>query len=356
MNRILVTGLSLGKEADACQACNFDFEWLVRYPSIFLWADEILVSGATWKTITECHWPSPEIGTSLKLIFEIIQSEGMVKIFDPTEVITNEIRDDLYAQVENDRLQLSKVFPEHAKLGDDESVPGQILLDGSEYCSPFIWSVYAGILLARYWKAQGLFSSTVFNFVRYKYGLTGYSSQSHPGIPASFQTVFDAYLPNTPLLPEYVTISRDQCSDCTKEQICKDTYLNSVEQNVKQLLNWRQRDEIQQLCGVVENIVTIRNQSGIIDPNDIISDVRDTENKLRRRVYGAFPKVQRWANIATMLSIPVAVAGLASSESLITLTAASVAGASKITEEFLKLLSSKYNWIGFHSKNVAKHE
>ena len=48
MNKVMITGLALGLETKACQACNFDFEWLLRYPSVLVWADKIVVTKGIW--------------------------------------------------------------------------------------------------------------------------------------------------------------------------------------------------------------------------------------------------------------------------------------------------------------------
>jgi hypothetical protein len=36
MIRVLVTGLAVGTDVGLCGACNYDFEWLFRYPSVHL--------------------------------------------------------------------------------------------------------------------------------------------------------------------------------------------------------------------------------------------------------------------------------------------------------------------------------
>ncbi len=356
MNKVLVTGLGLGYEVDACQVCNFDLEWLIRYPSVLLWADQILITGAIWDYISSGQLPYTELGRSVEMIFEMARAEGIVEIRDPAEVITPELKDAIFQQVEEDRVSLSKVFPDHVRLGSDEQVPGQIFVDGGEYCGPYLWSIHAGLLLARKWDAHCLFSKSVLGYCRYKFGLSGFPKEAKPGWIESIRSVFEAYVPNSPLLPGYALTTKDQCSICAREQACSDNYLIELEKNIRTLFGWRDYDEIQQFKAIVEDLVDKRNETGsLIDPQDVLNDFRAEEEKLRRRVKLVFPKVKRWANISTMLSIPVVVAGVASDVPLITASGAVLAGLSKLTGELVELLSSKYSWIGFVSKEIELH-
>lgn len=361
-NKVLITGLALGTESGVCAVCNYDLSWLLRYPSTLLWADKILVTNAIWDVISNERWPNdfPEVAKSTKLIFSIAKEEGVVEIVDPTDVITTSIKDTIFSEIAKDRDLFSKALPEHVKLGDEEQVPGQIIIDGYEYCTVSLWATYGALLLARKWGAHCMFDDPTFNYCRIKFGLSKYPKQAEPGMIEGFQSLFKAYLPNTSIFPEYA-ISRlfrqDLCSKCAKEQNCKDTYLVEVESNLKELFTWRKYDEVNQLKEVVEQIVHRRNENeGIMNPMDMVSDFQKTENRLKRRIKHIFPKVRRWANITTILSIPVALVGVATSDPLTTIIGAGLAGTSQLTKEMVELLTSKYNWVGFLSKEVATRQ
>lgn len=356
MNRVLVTGLGLYYEVDACQACNFDLDWLVRYPSVLLWADRVLVTGGFWETMRSGQAAYPELGRAVRLVFEMADAEGMVEVVDPAEAITPDLRDALFEQVQEDRASLARVFPNHIRLGDDSEVPGQIFVDGCEYCAPYLWSIHAGLVLARKFDAHCLFSQPVFDYCRYKFGLSGFPNEAKPGWNEAFHSVFEAYLPNSPLLPEYVVVDKTLCASCLHEEACRDNYLAELEKNVRGLLAWRDYDEVQQFKAVVRSVVEKRNKAGsLVDPEDVMSDLRAEQDRLRRRVRLVFPKVKRWANVSTMLSLPVAVAGVASEVPLLTVSGAALAGASKLAKELVELLSSRYSWIGFVSKEIELH-
>lgn len=228
-----------------------------------------------------------------------------------------------------------------------------MFLNGHEYCLPRVGTIYASLALARAWDAHCLFSTPVFNYCAHKFGLGGFPKTGEQGRIQAFQSVFEAYIPNESVFPEYVLFSEDQCPKCVNEEKCKGGYLSELEANLRKIISWRDYDEVYQLKAVVESIVDKRNKSGgVLDPTDVVRDFRHQEDKLRRKVKLTFPKVKRWANITTMLSIPVVVAGVASSSPLITVGGAALAGLSELTKELVDLLSSKYSWIGFMNKET----
>ena len=52
-NKILLSGLALGKDIGLCPVCNFDFDWLIQNPSSLLWIDKIIVPQNILNTIKD---------------------------------------------------------------------------------------------------------------------------------------------------------------------------------------------------------------------------------------------------------------------------------------------------------------
>jgi len=357
MNKVLVTGLALGYEVDACQVCNFDLSWLFRYPSTLVWADKILVTPAIRDTVRKGYSRDNEpLSRSLRLVFDFCEAQGIIEIGEPGTVISPSLRDSIFEQVQNDRGRLADMFPDHVSLGDEDQVPGQLFVDGIEYCLPSLWSIYAALLLSKAWDAHSLFSTQVLNYCRFKFGLAAFPDKADPGRVDSFSSVFDAYLPNLHLFPHYAYAAKDLCAKCGKESDCSGNYLSELEVNLRTLVSWRDYDEIHQLRGVVQSIVEEQVASqGVLDPREVRRELRDREAKLRRRMRLVFPQVKRWANMTTMLSIPVAVAGAAADMPLIIASAAAAAGLATLATETVELLSSKSRWVTFASKEADLH-
>jgi len=358
MNKLLVTGLALGKEADVCDACNFSFGWLLEYPSVFVWSDKILVPEVIWKAImAEAYPPSKELAKCCKLIFEIAEADGTIEIVSPLTIIDDTLKKAIFDEIEKDAALLQKTFPDRVStrlLGDSEDAPRELTIDGVGYCKARIWTIYASLILARALGANCLFEQEVLLYMRHKFGISGSPAQADSGKIESSRTIFEAVIPNDPIFPDYAFSSQRECLTCRREDSCKDTYLSTLEKSFTELIRWREYDEVQELRSTIEEIIRKRSAyNEPIDPQDIIHDFRDREKMLRNRLKSVFPKAKRWAHIATMLSIPIAVSGVVTGASLMTVAGAGSVGLSQLTKELINLLESKYRWISFLQTNAV---
>ena len=198
MNRVLVTGLALGREVGVCDVCNFDFSWILNRPSVLLWTDKILVTETIWDTVSQAAYPrdNEEVAESLRLVFDIGRREKIIEVVKCSDFMTTDLKDDIDEQVEKDRILLARFFPTHVTMGNEEKVPGQIFIDGVEYCAPNLWTIYAAFFLSRVLDAHCLFDNRVLNLCKYKFGLANFPTSADPGITETFQSVFHAYIPN----------------------------------------------------------------------------------------------------------------------------------------------------------------
>ena len=161
-------------------------------------------------------------------------------------------------------------------------------------------------------------------------------------------------MPNDSIFPEYVLANKQTlCTKCVNEDNCRDTYLSQLERNLESVLAWRDYDEVAQMKSVISNIVMRRSESGgIIDASDIRAEFIDIQNRLRRRIQLVFPRIQRWSNISTIASIPIALAGVATGSALLTITGGSLLGLAQAASKTTDYLTSKYSWIAFTNKAV----
>jgi len=186
------------------------------------------------------------------------------------------------------------------------------------------------------------------HYCRYKFGIKNLPIEGDIGKIESFKKIFDSSIPNTSIIPFYATAKSGKCALCKHEIKCKDTYLKSLESELKKILEWRNYDEINQLKNLVEKVIKEQYKTkDLIDPNDVITNFNDKKKKIRKNIYSVFPKVKRWANIATMISIPISVFGVATGNAIMTIAGVSLAGFSGFTKEQIHLLENKYRWITF---------
>ena len=349
MNRILVTGHGLGLELGTCAAANFDFGWILNYPSVLLWADKILVSRGIWDSViagAPAAYSSKPMAQCFQLLFRLMDEAHLVEVFEPDHFISPSLAEQLFDQVEQDLQILAQVFPDRFQFEDE------LRIDGTHYCFPYLTSVYAALILARTFDASCLFDPYALHYCRYKFGLNTFS-ESRVNTLESFRRIFNAYLPNQPILPSYVCCDPSQCSICKHENDCAQNYLQTFERDVRELLVWRTYDEIQQFRQTIDETVGRYQKAGANAlPDQVLHDFQAKERALRRLMKSVFPKVRRWANLATMISIPVGVAGAATGVPLFTLTGATVAALAQVTKHSLEYWTARHSWVGFVNQDV----
>ena len=115
------------------------------------------------------------------------------------------------------------------------------------------------------------------------------------------------------------------------------------------MFKWRNYDEIHQ----IKDVINQRNKiDGVINPIEIKNEFIDIRNKLNKRIKKVFPKVKRWPNLSTIMSVPIAIGGLVTGNPVLTVGGASMAGASTMVKELVTYLENKYNWVGFTNRQV----
>ncbi|MBN2828085.1 MAG: hypothetical protein JXQ26_08840 [Tissierellales bacterium] len=351
-NKLFVTGLALGIENDACPCTNYNVDWRFNYPSTLLWAKKIIVTKSIWKTITSSNY-EPEVDNkkevafskALKIIFEILYAEGLIEVVDINGIISDEVSESIYQSIDKDIEVLSKRFPKTFKFEDDDNY---FKIREETYCIPRLWTVYAGFILSRYFDANGLFSPYELNFYDYKYRIGSERVDELKGKYHAFQNVLELNLPNLEIGHMYLYDHQNQCLECKNEIRCKDSYLIDIEKNVKNVLQKRDYDEIQQIINLLNKISEKRDSNDFaINPIEFAQEFSTEKSKINRKVKSVFPKIKRWTNLTTFVSIPVALGGLVTGNPFLAISGGMITGVAKGSEELIKYFENKYNWINY---------
>jgi len=353
MNRLLVTGMAIGADSGLCNVCNYDFDWLIRYPSVFIWADQILVTNTVWDVVQQEAWPEPpSVAKCCKLVLELAQAHGLVEVREPSPLLKDDLRAAIALQADQDLRQIRTAYAGRVSVTDySKKQDGSFevpIIDGAEYCNPYVGSVYSSLALARAWEANCLFDRHALEWLRLKFGM-------HPpkeGVPDRldvFATVFESHLPNDPLIPYYGLCSEEPCKTCTREDACKGDYLRELEAETIARLKWRDYDEVREIKAVIDRIISRKASSigGALDRAEIAREFAEQQSKTTRRIRSIFPKVRRWCNLATMVSVPFAVLGLAFGADSVTVGGAVSTAAAQFGKEYVDFLESKSRWVGF---------
>lgn len=348
-NKVLITGLALGIDNGACQCSNYNIDWLFQYPSTLLWAKKIVTPKIIYDIIVNDKHSSlankkgGELSMAIKLIFQMLEAQGIIEVVDTSKLIDENLKKEIYASIEHDIAAIREV-----NQGAPEKEEEFVCIGDHKYCIPAMWTMYAGIIYSRILGASCLASETELEFYKFKFRSGAQRPVEVANKNEVIQKILMAHLPNEPISHRYLIDSKEQCSVCKKEAMCSTTYLGDIEKRVTAILTMRDADEIQQLLSFVDKI----HEKALAEidsplPDDVLRLYNDEMKKINKSISGVLPKVQRWASLTTMISMPFTFAGLISHNQDVAIAAGAFGAFGKSLEEAMKFTSSKYKWLGF---------
>ena len=241
-------------------------------------------------------------------------------------------------------------FQKSIRLEEDES-HRNFKIGSRGYCFPYVASIYAALELGEALDANCLFEPMDYEFLKYKYGLQMNAAVGNENVSA-LNKIFELYLPNTPILPYYVFAYSSRCAEveCKK---CEDTYLVDTEKFTKQILKWRDYDEIYRAKETIEKIIKNKQVlSGDVSIDEVKKEFLHRQNQVNRNIKKVFPMVKRWTNLTAIIATPLSILSAASGNLAATTAATSMLGLSKAADESMKYYESKNKWVGFINSMV----
>ncbi len=139
-----------------------------------------------------------------------------------------------------------------------------------------------------------------------------------------------------------------QRDECANAETCAKECLNETSQYIEEVIRLRNKEALTQLREVIQDITRDLHLSRTDLPTDtnLLTEFKRKVSSCQRQLDTAFPKIKRWCKTATMVSIPMALAGSATSKPLITpFSAAAIAGIAQALNIGTEVLSEKYKWV-----------
>lgn len=349
MNKVLLTGLGIGKTLDLCESCNLDFTWLIYNPSVLLWADKILLPEDYLKCLgTEKN----RFNALVNITLEMLDKNNVLELISPKFKYSAEEQVRIYIQFLRDKNNLLTKFPSAVKTGKDVT-HNEFFINDVPYCAPYILSLYGAIELANKNKAHCLFNRRDIIYLNY---LNEIKSDKIERKDQIYSEVFSTLLPNDSIIPKFALERIDKCHTCQHESSCKDEY-DCYEKTLNKALEYRDYDEFCQAKKVVDKIISKKDE--IIDDQDIKEVIRDFNEKkaiINKRIKGLFPKVKRWTNMATVISTPLAITSgilsvLHNTNTIIPISSGAITGIAEVVNKAIETYTDNNRWISFLDKN-----
>lgn len=340
MRKVLITGLGIGKDFGVCDARNMDYAELLINPEVLLWADKICIPDNDYFSDTI-------IDKECKLVFSLLEDRNLIYRYKVDDIDGNRFNNVLNLAAE-DMLAI-KSYDSSLAITNDTTLEE---FDSSDrkyrYCAPRIASVYSALIVADEIGARCLFSNYDESFLDLRF-VHLQDAGSTNTLNKVYKEIFTCRLPNEPILHEYGT--HTGCSNCKKEEHCKDNYLTDVEKQLQSVLELRDCDEMVQLRAVIDDIILKRDRLlGKANAEEIISDLRYRQEFIRRNIALRFKKVKRFANLATTVSVPLTLIGLTNSNNNLSMAGGLATGVATVINKSLENYESKNNWVNFIEK------
>lgn len=339
---ILVTGLVLGKETQICSCNNVNFGWLFSQSTDLLWADNVVVTENEMAVIKDQSKEQPYM-KAVDIIFSKLYDAGIVKVIPDSE-IDSEIAEELSARLTNDLSLLSDII----EVSDNENDP-IMTIGESHFCFPSLWTFYASIYLSFYHNVNFALSSDEFVFLKEliprKYGK--YIEESRTKV--AMQEVLGLYLPAINIGHPYLFEDKvTRCLSCAHNNNCQDDYLKQIEKQVDKVLEYRQYDEIRQLCEVLDKLCARKSSYGtILTGDELWTDLQEEAKIQERKAYKVLKQISKWRRISTYASIGLGAASFISP--YFGLSSAVPAAASQFLSDKEKKIKKDASWINFVS-------
>lgn len=344
---ILLTGLALGNDSGLCPCSNLHTEWLFSNPQDLLWVDNVVVTRREKEIIDAYEHSKRPYDKAVWLIFQYLNQSGTIQIIDDSIITESDVKN-IKQQVVDD---IGLICPEYLE-GEEHT----FLYRNHHYCQPALQALYAGICLSfklgTTISLNSIESDYFKNLVALKNG-----KRIMAGKNVFVGELMKYYLPEIELGHHFISDSaRKQCRKCIKEKDCKANYLNHIEQQIKQVIIYREREEVRQLCETIDEVID-RDYT-----NATVKDLELYKNQIneiafikQQKIRRAFRTYDKWKPLITCASIGLTIAGLAG-ETELGVTGIGFGIFERILSQYADYQQKKNSWVNLVTDRTICHQ
>ncbi len=336
----------LGSQTGCTLASN-SVEWLLVRPQTLLWTDELLIPKGAIEAFQE-HLPNDEVvRESYATMFDELKKQGIINQFDAGKYSSSSMAEAVLNQIKEDEARWGKEITRDPVTGKVDYA--NIYIGGKKVCAGILGSIYATLALSRELDAGFFLSPDELDVCNKRFGEIAKNRS------ADFIDVFELIVPTCSILGEYakhypaslMLVGDHSCGNCASQAKCREDCLEQTSDRIGALLDLRNRDEMIQTKRAVNKAIQAAKEAGHEEGKSILSELSNEARECKRRLNLAFPKVERWSIISTMLSGSISLVGSSSGSGLISLAGAGGAVASALAAGSVEYLESKYRWTSF---------
>ena len=352
MKKLFQTGLALGNISGNCDVCSIDMSWLYNTPSKLLWLDKIVVTEHLWNLLVSSKkseykvmkdgdsFQSDLMHKTEKLVFEILDSVGLV------ERISDSFVSEKYYNVISE--QIDSDFEFLLDRGFIKTTDSHIYNIGEcRYCVPKLWTLYFALLASKRLDANISLNKEELTYLR-----TLLPLKLENNIPVSrasnaIDEVLEMKIPQVNIWPEFIFNDKEKCFKCANMDKCNDSYLKDLEKNLFAILEYRQHDEIQEFCTVLNHICDTKFMVRYeVDTIDLLRELNIEKVRVQAKLNKTYKKVDNWVKVIGTISAALSLGAMFNYPQLSPIGAFGLFS-SNVGDTINNYFKNKYRWVNF---------
>lgn len=344
---ILLTGLALGNDSGLCPCSNLHTEWLFSNPQDLLWVDNVVVTRREKEIIHAYEHSKRPYDKAVWLIFQYLNQSGTIQIIDDSIITESDVKN-IKQQVVDD---IGLICPEYLE-GEEHT----FLYQNHHYCQPALQALYAGICLSFKLGTTISLDSMELDYFRSLFALK-YNAKSKAGKNIFMGELLKSYLPEIELGHHFLyESSHKECGICAKEKDCKTNYLSQIEQQIKQVILYRERDEVRQLCEMIDEVIDKDYSTATMKDIELYKkQIEEIAYAKQQKMRRAFREYDKWKPLVTCASVGLTIAGLAGKTEL------GIAGVGlgvfeKLLSQYAESMRKKNSWVNLVTERTICHQ
>lgn len=354
MKSIFQNGLALGIPTNNCQCVNMNFTWLFSNPTNLLWMDKVIITEGMWNLMMSDYRVVEYVEESkqqpywkaVKLVYSILNEVGLVNII-PDDSITQEHAAFLCNQIAED----IEILGENVK----EDSNSMIKIANHCYCIPSLWSLYAALYLSKANNASFMLSTHEMDYLKLLLPIKLNRAVPIAKHTSAINEVLDIKLPNLELGHHYLFDAVEQCSICQNETICKDSYLSDIEKQTFKILEYREHEEVSQLCELMDRICSEKFKTEFdISPRDLLHEINVEKVRVQRKLNKAYRSFEKWKTIIMTISASMTLGTFFSHPTIAAIGASGVL-ATNVIGAINNYNEKKYKWVNLFNKEETEN-
>lgn len=335
MIKILIEGS--GCTGDSCVMNLTSSEWIIKRPSLMLWADSIYISNQDYSYLTSGSFVTgdSEVSEDLAAFVSSLKNEGIVELFDPGKILGKISRNSIEERIQQDlRLYGASISEDKRARGNE---PPFVEKSGVHFCPVMLEGIYSSLLESRFLGCECVMDADKATFALSHPGENDISFDSASRV---FDELYTILVPELSSFHEYrLFCPSDKKNECIHGADCSREREKNLRVYLDEVMLVRENPALRSLKKLIEAKEQELGAGDGLLRSAVLKDIAASQ----RKVYELYPRAKKWMKYVASISSG-AIAAISGSPSEALLPAVGLLGASQMADASLEWLTERERW------------